>query len=63
MIIHNLTKFRQNQMLSSLIVFTDKVTDTHTDRQTDKSDHNTLSHFIWRGKNSAKTETKRKNAD
>ena len=32
-----------------LIVFTDKVTDTHT--HTDKSDHNTPSHFMWRGKN------------
>ena len=31
MTIHNLTKFHQNWMLSSpLIVFTDKVTDTHT---------------------------------
>ena len=35
MIIHNLTNFHQNRMLSSpLIVFTDKVTDTQTDRQT-----------------------------
>ena len=35
MIIHNLTNFHQNWMLSSpLIVFTDKVTDTQTHRQT-----------------------------
>ena len=34
-------------MLSSaIIVFTDNITDT----QTDKSDHNTPSHFMWRGK-------------
>ena len=36
MIIHNMTKFHQNQMSSSplIIVFTDKVRQTHT--QTDK---------------------------
>ena len=37
-------------MLSSpLIVFTDKVTDRHTDTETDKSDHNTPSQNLWRG--------------
>ena len=56
MIIHNLTNFHQNRMLSSpLIVFTDKVTHRQTDRQTDthtdKSDHNTPSQNLWRGKN------------
>ena len=37
MIIHNLTKFNQNRMLSSsLIVFTDNLTERLTDRQTDR---------------------------
>ena len=35
MIIHNLTKFHQNRLIRSwVIVFTDKVTDTQTHRQT-----------------------------
>ena len=61
MIMHNVTEFHQNRMLSSLlIVFTDKVTGTHTDRHTDKSDHNTPSHFMWRGNNDLSKKKKKK---
>ena len=42
---------------SSLIVITDRVTDT----QTDKSDHNTPSHFMWRGKKKKKKKKKKQN--
>ena len=42
-----LTNFHQNRMnRSPVIVFTDK----QTDRQIDKSDHNTPSQNLWRGK-------------
>ena len=62
MIIHNLTKFHQNKILRSpLIVFTDKVTHRQTDRHTDKSDHNTPSQNLWRGKKKPHQKKQTKN--
>ena len=42
MIIHDLTKFNQNQMIPSTVHAS---IDKKTHRQTDNSDHNTLSTF------------------
>ena len=58
MIIHNLTKFHQNRILSSpLIMFTDKVTDTHT--QTNWSENITPPRFCG-GVKTKQNKTKEK---